>query len=189
MEAECLFNEKDYGQALDLYEKVKNPSNKDVKALALLHAGTAAGQLKQWKQSLELLNRCADEFPESPHLAQALYEQGWAQQNLGDLQKAMALYTQVIAKSSLEPAARAQFMIGEIQFQQKKHEEAIKSFFKVSYGYGYPRWQADATYEAARCFEVLGKKDQALKQYQKLVSEFPQSDKVPLAKERIEQLQ
>jgi len=189
MEAECLFNEKDYDQALALYETVKNPSNKDVKALALLHAGTAAGQLKQWKKSLDLLTRCANEFPGSPHLAQALYEQGWVQQNLGDLDKAMALYTQVIAKSNLEPAARAQFMIGEIQFQQKKHDEAIKSFFKVSYGYGFPRWQADATYEAARCFEVLGKKDQALKQYQKLLSEFPQSDKVPLAKERIEQLQ
>ena len=52
-------------------------------------------------------------------------------------------------------------MIGEIQFQQKKHAEAVKSFFKVSYGYGYPQWQADATYEAGRCFEVVGKAGQA----------------------------
>jgi TolA-binding protein len=189
MEAECLFNEKKYEEALPLYELVENPSNKDAKALALLHAGSAAGQLKDWKKSLDLLTRCADEFPESPHLAQALYEQGWARQNLGNVDEAMALYTQVIAKSNLEPAARAQFMIGEIQFQQKKHAEAIKSFFKVSYGYGYPRWQADATYEAARCFEVLGKRAQALTQYKRLVDEFPESDKVPLAKERIEQLQ
>jgi TolA-binding protein len=188
MEAECLFNQKTYDKALELYEAVKNPSNKDMQALALLHAGTAAGELKQWQKGLDLLTRCINEFPDSPYVAQALYEQGWAQQNLGNLEKAMALYTQVIAKSNLEPAARAQFMIGEIQFQQKQHDEAIKSFFKVSYGYGYPRWQADATYEAARCFEVLGKKEQALKQYQKLVSEFPESDKVSLAKERIEQL-
>ena len=189
MEAECLFNEKMYQQALALYELVQKPSNKEVKALALLHAGTAAGQLKQWKKSLQLLTRCADEFPESSHLPQALYEQGWAQQNLGKLDAAKALYEQVIAKSNLEPAARAQFMIGEIQFQQKKHKEAITSFFKVSYGYGYPRWQADATYEAARCFEVLGKKTQAVAQYKKLLEKFPESDKVPLAKERIEQLQ
>jgi TolA-binding protein len=189
MEAECLLNQKMYDAALALYETVKNPSNKDVKPLALLHAGTAAGQLKQWKKSLELLTRCVAEFPQSPYLAQALYEQGWAQQNLGNWDAAVALYTQVIAKSNLEPAARAQFMIGEIQFQQKKHDEAIKSFFKVSYGYGYPHWQADATYEAARCFEVLGKKAQALIQYRKVVEEFPDSDKVPLAKERIEQLQ
>ena len=60
MEAECLFNEKTYDKALALYELVQNPSNKEVKALALLHAGTAAGQLKQWKKSLGLLTRCVD---------------------------------------------------------------------------------------------------------------------------------
>ena len=49
-------------------------------------------------------------------------------------------------------------MIGEIQFQQKRHAEAVKSFFRVVYGYAYPQWQAEACYEAARCFEVLGKK-------------------------------
>ncbi len=189
MEAECFFNEKTYDRALALYETIKNPSNKEVEPLALLHAGVAAGQLKQWKKSLALLSRCVGEFADSPHLAQALYEQGWAQQNLGKLDEALALYRQVITKTNLEPAARAQFMIGEIQFQQKKHDEAVKSFYKVIYGYGYPRWQADATYEAARCFEVLGKKAQALKQYEKLVSDFPKSDKISLAKERIEELQ
>lgn len=189
MEAECYFNEKTYDRALALYALVENPSNKEVEALALLHAGNAAGQLKQWKQSLELLTRCAKEFPNSPHLAQALYEQGWARQNLGDLDEAMGLYEQVIAKSNLEPAARAQFMIGEIQFQRKQHADAIKSFFKVSYGYPYPRWRADATYEAARCFEVMDKKEQAVAQYQRLLDEFPKSDKVPLAKQRIEKLQ
>ncbi|MHC4176964.1 MAG: tetratricopeptide repeat protein, partial [Planctomycetota bacterium] len=189
MEAECLFKQKQYDEAMALYQQVKNPSNEDVKALALLHAGTSAAQLDQWKKSLELLTRCVEGFPKSPHFAQALYEQGWAHHNLGNLDEAMAIYTQVIAKSNLEPAARAQFMIGDIQFRRKQHAEAIKSYFKVSYGYGYPELQADATYEAARCFEVLGKRAQARKQYEKLVGEFPESDKVPLAKQAIERLQ
>jgi outer membrane protein assembly factor BamD (BamD/ComL family) len=45
-----------------------------------------------------------------------------------------------------------------------------------------------AAYEAARCFEVLGKKEQALKQYQELVEKYPQSDQVPLANQRIQEL-
>ena len=145
--------------------------------------------MKQWDESLELLDQCVQEFPDSPYLPEALYEQGWALQNLGKPDEALALYEQVIAKSNREAAARAQFMIGEIQFQQKKHAEAVKSFFKVAYGYGYPQWQADATYEAGRCFEVLDKKAQAVKQYQELIDKFPQSDKVPLAKERVKALQ
>ncbi len=145
--------------------------------------------MKHWDKSLELLGKCVEQFPNSPYLPETLYEQAWAKQNLGKLDDAAALYQQVIAKTDREVAARAQFMIGEIQFQQKDHKAAVTSFFKVSYGYGYPQWQAEATYEAGRCFEVLGKKEQAVKQYQELIEKYPRNDKVALAKQRIQELQ
>ena len=185
MEAECLTKLKKFDEAIALYELVKTPTNKDWPALALLHGAEAAGQLQQWEKSRSLLAECVKQFPDSTCLSEVLCEQGWAAQNLGHLAEAAALYGQVIAKTDREAAARAQFLIGEIEFQQKKHAEAVKSFFKVSYGYSYPKWQAEATYEAARCFEVLDKKVQALKQYQELVEKFPQCDKIPLAKERL----
>lgn len=198
MEAECLFKQKKYPEALALYGQAKNPSSKDFQILTLLHSAQSLGQLKgqqpserreAWQKSLDLLDRGAKEFTDSPYLPEVLYERGWALQNLGKFDEALAEYDQVVAKSNGEAAARAQFMIGEIQFQQKQHSEAVKSFFKVVYGYGYPQWQADAAYEAARCFEVLQKKAQAVKQYQELIEKFPQSDKAPLAKERIKALQ
>lgn len=189
MEGECLLKQKKYPEALAAYEKVKNPTNEDVKVLTLLHSADAAGLSGQWDKSLELATGCVAQFPNSPHSAQALYQQGWAQQNLDKLTEALAIYEQVIAKSNEEPAARAQFMIGEIQFKQQKYAEAIKSYYKVIYGYGYPALQADATYEAARCFEAMKRKPQALKLYQTLVEKYPQSDKASLAKERIEALQ
>jgi TolA-binding protein len=185
MEGECLAKLKRFEEALGVYELAKDPSNKDVAALAVLHAAEAAAQLKQWEKSLTLATQCISQFPESASLPQALYAKGWAQQNLGKLDEALATYAEVVAKSNEEPAARALFMTGEILFQQKKYDQAIVNFFKVSYGYGYPQWQADATYEAARCFEVRGQKAQALKQYQTLVEKYPASDKVSLAKERI----
>ena len=188
MEAECLRKQDKFEEALALYEQVKNPSGKDFEVLTLRHGGQAAAQVKQWAKSLQMLTQCTKKFPDTPHLPEALYEQGWAQQNLGKLDEAIALYKQVIGKTRREVAARAQFMIGEIEFEQKKHAEAISSFFKVSYGYGYPKWQAEAQYEAGRCFEVLGKKPQAVKQYEELVEKYPDSDKVPLAKKRIADL-
>jgi TolA-binding protein len=195
MEGECLFKLKKYPEALAAYQQVKNPSSKDFQILTLLHSAQSLGQIKQeprnaaWQKSLDLLDRCVKDFPDSSYLPEVLYERGWALQNLGKMDEAMGEYEQVVAKSNSEAAARAQFMIGEILFQQKKHAEAVKSFFKVVYGYGYPQWQADAAYEAARCFEVLQKKSQAVKQYQEVVDKFPQSDKAPLAKERIKSLQ
>ncbi len=188
MEAEVLFGQENYEQALAAYDAAENPSTAEFRTLTLLHAGQAASQLEQWNRALESFDALIEQFPDSPHLPEAMYEKGWALQNLGRTDEAVAAYEQVIARTDREAAARAQFMIGEIQFEQKKHREAIVSFFKVISGYGYPKWQAYATYEAARCFEVLGHKRQAVEQYQDLLENYPESEQAPLAKKRLEAL-
>jgi len=191
MEAECLFKLSRFAEAVKAYEALPALENREFQALAVLHAGQAAGQLKQWEAAARHLARGAEKFGDSSAAPEILYELGWAQQNLGRLADALASYQRAIAttdkvgRAGSEVAARAQFMIGEIQFQNQDHAEAVKSFFKVAYGYSYPKWQAEATYEAARCFEVLNKKSQAIKLYQELVEKYPQSDKVPLARERL----
>ena len=106
MEAECLFKQKKFAAAMAAYGQVKGTAGNDFPALALLHAGQAAAQLKQWDKSLELLAKCVEQFPASACLPEALYEQGWAKQNLGKLAEALALYQQVIAKTDREVAAR-----------------------------------------------------------------------------------
>lgn len=188
MQAECLFRQDRFAEALGAYRKLGPSAGKDSPGLALLHAGQAAAQVKQFSESEKLLMRLVREFPDSPHLPEAFYELGWVRQNLQRLDEAVAAYEQVIARTDREVAARAQFMIGEIQFQQKNHKEAIKSFFRVVYGYSAPKWQADAAYEAARCFEVLGQKTQAITMYKELIDKFPQSDRAGLAKQRLTEL-
>ncbi|HVW37307.1 MAG TPA: tetratricopeptide repeat protein, partial [Pirellulales bacterium] len=188
MEAESLFKQGKYAEALAVYAQVKNPPGKDFAALALLHAAQAEAKLKHWPQSLALLERAVKEHADSDYLPEMLYEQAWAKQNLGQADQALSLYEEVTAKTDREVAARARFMIGEIYFEQKNHGEAIKNFFKAAYAYSYPEWQANAHYEAGRCFEVLGKKDQAKKSYQEVVDKFAQSDKAALAKERLSAL-
>jgi TolA-binding protein len=188
MEAECLFKEESYAEALAAYERIKKYSSRDFEMLGLLHAGQAAGQLKQWPRSAELLTRCTRQFADAPNAPEALYELGWAQQNQGRRDEAVKQYEQVIAKTDREVAARAQFMIGEIQFENKSYSEAVRSFFKVAYSYSHPKWQADATYEAGRCFENLGKKTQAVKTYQELLDKYPESERVPLARQRLAEL-
>ena len=188
MIAECLFEEKKYTEALEAYAEVTDLTNRDFQALMFLHAGEAAAQLKQWEQSLNWLSKGSQQLPDSKYLPQILCEQGWALQNLQRPDEALRLYDQVIAKTGTETAAKAQFMIGEIQFAAKQHAEAIKSYFKVIYGYSVPRWQSEACYEAARCFEVLGKPTQAVKMYEELVTKFPDAETAPAAKERLAEL-
>lgn len=102
--------------------------------------------------------------------------------------EAIALYEKAIAETSGEAAAKAQLQIGRIQFDRKDFAEAKKSFIKAAYGYSFPQWQAEATYEAGRCCEALGERHAALRQYADLIEKFPTSEKAAQAKARIEAL-
>ncbi|HUT12727.1 MAG TPA: tetratricopeptide repeat protein [Thermoguttaceae bacterium] len=188
MEAECFFKQKKYQEALDLYLTVGTPGNEDMQVLTLLHAGNAAGQLKQWQQSLDLLSKCVEQFPASKYLPQALYEKGWALQKLDKPDEAMPIYQQVIAQTDQEPAARAKFATGAIYFGRGEHADAIINYIDVASNYAIPDLQADALWEAARCYEVIRKIPQAINQYEKLVNQFPQSAKAAQAKTRLEEL-
>ena len=188
MQGECLFKQAKFAESLPVYAEVKNPTGKEFGALALLHAGQAAAQLKDWQQSLKLLDQLIRDYPQSEYQGEALYEQGWAQQNLGRLDKALVLYRMVPDKTSREVAARAWFMSGKIYFDKKDHKEAIRCFLKTAIGYSYPQWQANAHYEAGRCFEAIDKKEQAIQSYQEVTSKHPQSDQARLAQQRLDVL-
>lgn len=185
MEGESLLKAKKYKEAVAAYSAVKKPKQADLLLLAEFHAGQALAQLGDWKASLTELQKAEQADPKSAYLSDILYEEAWALQNLDRLDDALKLYEQVTERSDAEVAARARFMIGEIYFQKKDHAQAVKNFFKVSYGYAYPEWQAAAQYEAGRCFEVLGKQPQAIESYREVVDKYPQTSKAGLAKERL----
>jgi cellulose synthase operon protein C len=197
MVAESLFGWKHFEAAHRAYQTSfeQLPGNREFQALAHLHAAQTAAELKAWAESLDLLDKGLNDFPESALRGDMLVEAGWAQQNLGKPDEAVKLFERTIAHSDREPAARARFMIGKIFFEKKEYKEAVRHFFKVAYGYGYPQaaesirvWQAQAAYEAGRCFEALNRADQAKKSYREVVDRYPQSDQAPLAKSRLQAL-
>ena len=134
----------------------------------------------------------AARIPDSPHRMEAIYEQGSAEQNLGHAAEALKIYENVADNAQTAVGARARFMMGEVLFDQGNHREAIRNYYKVIYGYGdaqspapYHVWQANATFEAARCFEVIKSIEQAKKLYNELLSRYPDSDKAAAAKKRL----
>jgi tetratricopeptide (TPR) repeat protein len=106
-------------------------------------------------------------------LPEALYELGWARQNAGQADEALKDYEAAAAGSRDHVGARARFMMGELLFEQKKHDDALREFQRAMFGYGGDQapaetknWQAKSGYEAGRCAEVqvAAAKDAAAKQ-------------------------
>lgn len=205
MQAECLFKLKKYSEALPAFEaSIKAPSKSpQMQALTYLHGGQSASQLEQWGVAVEMCGAVIEKFADSAYVPEALYERGWAKQNLKKHDEALADYDQAATRSRGEVGARARFMIGEIQFERQEHETAIKSFLRVMYGYGgenapeaVKAWQGSAGFEAGRCAEVQiqGASDprgkarfiQDAKTYYTFVAEkHPQHSLAVKAKERL----
>ncbi|HEY5313822.1 MAG TPA: tetratricopeptide repeat protein, partial [Pirellulales bacterium] len=95
MEAECLFKQHKYADALAAYDKLPSPKRSETAVLAGLHAGQALAQLGKWDRSLARLEQAAKIDAASPYLPEILYEEGWAQQNLSRPDEALKLYEQV----------------------------------------------------------------------------------------------
>lgn len=191
MEAESLFQLGKYSEALAAYEKLPPPAADGFRVLQRLHAGQSAAQLKQWDKAVTLLSQCLKDDPNAPEAAEVLYELGNVYRNRGDNAKALEYFSQAAARSQGVTGAKAQFMIGELQFLEKKYDEAVKSFFRVAYGFDSPelaKVQADATFEAALCLELLKKPQQAAQLYRELLEKFPQSDKVKDAQAKLDGL-
>jgi len=166
-------------------------SQDEWRSTSLLHAGQAAAQLGQWAESQQWFDRLCRDFPNSPHVPFALCEQGWALYQLKQVDPAMQVFQRAVERGqNSEPAARAQFLIGQLQFEKKEYRQAIKSFLTVAYGYGYPVWQANSLFEAARCYEVLGRPEEAKKLYEELIAKFSEKvpDKTQLARQKLNSL-
>lgn len=167
-------------------------SSPEMRASAFVRAAEAAARDEAWQESLDLSSRFLAAEPGSPQAPQARYAAAWALQHLGRLDEARGRFAAIADGPPTDLAARARLMEGEVLFEQGDHRAAIKAFFKVAYGFGgadaptaFHPWQAQATFEAARCFEVLGQREQARGLYGELIERYPEAEQVPAARRRL----
>lgn len=170
-------------------------SSAELRDAAFLRAAEAAARQEKWDESQAIAERFLAAAPQSPQAAAGRYAAAWARQNLGKLDEALAGYRAVADGPRTEVACRARLMEGEVLFEKEQHKEAIKAFFKAAYGFGekqappaFHPWQAQATFEAARCFEVLRQPDQSRKLYAELLDRYPDCQQAAAARKRLEAL-
>ncbi|MBM83572.1 MAG: hypothetical protein CMJ78_23680 [Planctomycetaceae bacterium] len=88
-----------------------------------------------------------------------------------------------------QTAAKCQLFIGDTFFLQKKYEEALLAYLKVYNLYKFPDHQGAALFQAAQCDEFLKDWKDAVRTYERLITEFPKSEYVPNAKLRLKAAQ
>ncbi len=161
----------------------------DVRGPALLRLGECHAALQQWAPSEQAFAAYVAAFPGSDLWYQARFGMGFARENEGKYDEAIACYREVVDRHQGQTAARAQFQIGECTFAQGRHDEAVRELLKVDILYAYPEWSAAALYEAGRCFQEMASPVEARRQFEKVREDHPQSPWARLAGKRIEEME
>ena len=122
--AESLINQGRYGRAIEHLDRlVTDHPGDESQGPGLLRLGTRHGELQNWPSSEEAFATYLQRFEGSELWFQAQFGIGWARENQGRYDDAIAAYHLVTARHQGPTAARAQFQVGECLFAQKKYDE------------------------------------------------------------------
>ena len=189
LSGECLYRQNKFQEALPLFEQVIQAKAKKYLPRSLYRSGACQAGLKQWPASQKLYATLIEQFMDFDQIQEARYGLAWALQNQEKLEEARALYEQVTkAAGNTETAAKSRFMLGEIAFRQKKHDDALIHFLEAADGYPYPEWKALGYYEAGRCLIELKKTKQAIETLETLIKKFPNHPRAKDAAALVEDL-
>ena len=186
----ALFKLKDLSQALKEFQEIsKDP------ALAPSFRENTLGVIVQiyeekekWESVLETTGQFLELYPDSEEKSKIEFKRAMAFFRLQKFDEALAQCESIEAANDPIFTPQSIFLKGEILFAQKQYEAAIQAYYQVIYGVEDSKLQADAMFETAQCFEMLGKIDKALKHYHDLLEKFPGSAKEKQAKRKMKKL-
>jgi len=152
-----------------------------------MRLGYAFAMNKSWEESRVAYERLANQFGSSPWSDEARYGIGWAFQQQKNLDAAANAYSQVVARTATDVAAKAQLQIGLCRMEQKRYLDAANAFLVIPTTYDYPELRAAALLEAGKAYLELKQVEQANRQFERILREFPGTMWAEAAKEKLGQ--
>lgn len=189
--AEADFRRHEYASARERFERLAKQSSDQKNAWIAtvpLRVVQCLLQEKRWADAIESAQQTLAEHPQHSERHEFDYLIGRALASQGKLDDARAAYERATAAPSAagtETAAAAQWMIGEAHFHQKHYDTALAAYERCSGNANFPRWQAAGLLQAGKCHLLLGRKDQAIADFQKLASELGETPYAAEARQRL----
>lgn len=184
MIAECWYQQDKFAEAFAEFGKIlpdvvnSQQTNATEKALACLHGAESANKVRKYDQAIKWIEFLQNDLKDQDYVAPAWLELGNARRGLQEFDAAIAAFSKAFDLANNETGARAGFLVGEVYFQQKKFEEAIRQYKLVIYGYGgtkapesIKKWQSSSGYETARCYHVQIKDEPSATEKRKLLAD------------------
>lgn len=192
--AEAYYRQRDYDEAGRKFDELLGQiegSQESWLAIVPMRRAQVFAHQKKWLDAYEAAKDIESRFPdfEQQHEVDYLIGRSFAARAM--FSNARTAYQRVVdspVARGTEMAAMSQWMIGETFFHQKKLDEAVDAYHRAYSLYGFPNWRAAALLQAGKCHEAKGKPGEAVRLYQQILNDFPQTPFANKAKRQLETL-
>ncbi len=164
---------KEYGEAISAYRAVRGEGED----YALFQTGQALNFAGQTQRAIDAFSRLANQFPDSPWHADALYRMGFIQLQAQNYEDARAAYRRVLkehGESAL--AAKAQYGIGDTYYNAGDMQAAQQEYEAVLAQYPNSPLIDDAASSLFFALNARGADDRAEAVIDSFAAENPNSD-------------
>jgi len=165
-----------FGTALQLYQMVDSPYRE--------------GSTADYKSLMEKFDEVITKFPRTSSGKLSLLYKGNLHLKLGEFDDAIKAYETFLEKAGKEKFYRLLAMegLGYAHEGKKEYEKAVEAYERML-GAGEGLQIANAYLSKGRCYEKLGKKNEALESYKTFLKVAPKAMMANLVAERISQLE
>ncbi|MFP6667524.1 MAG: tetratricopeptide repeat protein [Pirellulales bacterium] len=189
--AEAVYQQDRFDEARQLFRKLSNDlegrTDHWVPTVRLRSAQLLAMD-KKWPQALEAGRSLLAAHRDTAHAQEVHFLIGRCLAAQARFDQARDAYLKAAPRDgSLKnnTAAQAQWMIGESYMHQDNYQRAIEEYFRVEALFAFPRWQAAALLQAAKCHEHLNESAEAIALYRRILTNYPDTSFVPEATQRL----
>ncbi len=141
------------------------------------------------RKVLELADEMLSQYASSPSAPKALYYKGLALSGLKKPEEAAKALQDLVTRHPgdfLAPMAR--YQLGRLREQEGNASEALIQYQALAEDAQGVFPKEEGLMGVARCQEALGRKEEAIRTYRRIVSDFPESDYQFEARQKIEEL-
>jgi len=133
---------------------------------------------KKYEEAIKAYQAVLEDYPDADTklLAQALYSAGWSAEQLGDRERAIRFYTQVVERYPRSPSAPVCMLrLGRVAYDSGKYADAERYYRQMIEKYPDAPEVGDAYYYLGLVLRKKGEKDEALEMFSKVPETAGQS--------------
>ena len=142
--------------------------------LALQNLEMTYKDLGLYEAALSVVNRYLEMYPYRDDVLLKKLDAAQILLRLREYDRAIKKFAEILPLASEDMKVEVQFYLGEAYFQKGDFQQAVLEYMKVKYidpGTGLD-WAVTSIYNAGKCYEKLGRYDEARKMYREIIDRW-----------------